>query len=365
MEKLRASERPVLLYGGGIADARASDLAVAFAEAIGAPVLTTPNGRGTISEEHRLCLGVPGFQGGNVAADTALAEADLVLGLGCLMSDNTTYDFSLPVKGEIVLVNIDLQAMLSSLERIEYMVEADVRDFFTEANAALKDYRQPDRKFWWKMLEDRRNERERLMDQMAASDETPLSPAPVMRQLLELLPRDRIITAGQGTHLLWPTEFIPSLEPRTYLAATNFGAMGFAFPAALAAKLVRPEAEVVSVDGDGDFMMTLQDLETACREKINVRVLVINDNRYGIIHMRQRLQYQGRVLGTEYANPDFAELARSFGAGGWRLERPQDIRGVLEEALAHDGPAVVDVIVNPDVVPPVNLEALARMTFES
>ncbi len=364
LERLKAAARPALLFGGGIAYAEACDLAVKFAEAVGAPVLTTCHGRGTIPEHHKLCLGVPGFGGGNVAADTALGEADLVVGIGCLISDNTTYDYTLPIKGEIVLINIDLQAMLSNLHRIDFMVEADAKDFITEALAALKDYMQPERPDWWKLLEDKRKERVALLEQMMAADKVPLSPARVMAELVRLLPDDRIITAGSGTHFLYAVDFIPCLAPLTYLSAINFGAMGFAFPAALGAKMARPEAEVVSVIGDGDFMMTAQDLETACREGIKVRVLVINDYKYGILNLRQRVQYQGRVLGTEHGNPDFAAMARSFGAGGWRLERVEDIVPVLSEALACDGPAVVDVIVDPNDTPPLNLEALARMTFE-
>jgi len=108
-------------------------------------------------------------------------------------------------------------------------------------------------------------------------------------------------------------------------------------------------------------MMTLQDLETACREKIGVRVLVMNDNMYRVLNIRQRVQCGGRILGTCHGNPDFAALARSFGAAGFRLERVEDIGEVLGEALAAPGPAVVDVIIDPDDLPPMNLEATLRM----
>jgi acetolactate synthase-1/2/3 large subunit len=132
----------------------------------------------------------------------------------------------------------------------------------------------------------------------------------------------------------------------------------------MAAKLVYPEKEVVAILGDGDFMMTLQDLETACREGIKVRVLVINDNMYRVLNIRQRVQCGGRVLGTCHGNPDFAALARSFGATGFRLEKVEDIKGTLAEALAAPGVAVVDVIIDPEDLPPLNLEATLRMSME-
>ena len=363
LELVKGARRPLLLAGGGVAYARCSDLLVRFAEALRAPVITTGNGRGTIPEDHPLCLGRAGFGGGNTVADTALSEAEVVLGLGCTLSDMTTYEYTLPVNGEVILVNIDLEAMLTSRFRAQYMIEADVKDFLTEALGAVKNYRPPLRDEWWGLLEPVRLEWKNMVDAAIASDKVPLSPGRVVHELGRLLPPGHIVSVGGGTHLLYPMAFLPCREPLTFLSAVNFGAMGFGFPAALAAKLVYPEREVVAILGDGDFMMTLQDLETACREGIKVRVLVINDNMYRVLNIRQRLQCQGRVLGTCHGNPDFAALARSFGASGWRLERVEDIAGVLGEALAAPGPAVVDVIIDPDDLPPLNLEASLRMSL--
>ncbi len=360
---IKEARRPLLLAGGGVACAGCSDLLVRFAEALQAPVITTGNGRGTIPEGHPLCLGRAGFGGGNTAADTALSEADLVMGLGCTISDMTTYEYTLPVKGEVVLVNIDLEAMLASHFRARYMIEADVRDFLVEVLGAVKDYRPPGREEWWSVLEPARKEWNKMVDEAAASDKVPLSAGRVVHELAKLLPSGHIVSVGSGTHILYAMAFLPCREPLSYLSAANFGAMGFGFPAALAAKLVHPQKEVVAILGDGDFMMTLQDLETACREGIKVRVLVINDNMYRVLNLRQRLQCGGRILGTCHGNPDFAALARSFGAAGWRLERVEDIVGVLEEALSAPGPAVVDVIIDPDDMPPLNLEATLRMSM--
>lgn len=359
--RLKEAEKPLLLSGGGVAYARCADLLSRLAEALQVPVITTGNGRGTISEDHPLCLGRAGFAGGNEVADTALAQADVVLGLGCTISDLTSYEYTLPIGGDVILVNIDLEAMLTSLFRARYMIEADVRDFLAEALGALKGYRPPQRTAWRDMLQEKRREWEVRLQASITSEKTPLSPGRVVHELGKLLPAGHIITAGAGTHLLYPMAFLPCREPLSFLSAVNFGAMGFGFPAALAAKLLRPEAEVVAILGDGDFMMTLQDLETACREGIGVRVLVLNDNMYRVLNIRQRLQCGGRILGTCHGNPDFAALARSFGADGFRLERVEDIGGMLAEALAAPGPAVVDVIIDPDDLPPLNLEATLRM----
>ena len=358
---VKEAGRPLLLSGGGVAYAGCSELLMRFAEALQAPVITTGNGRGTIPEGHPLCLGRVGFGGGSTVADKALGEADVILGLGCTISDMTTYEYTLPVNGEVILVNIDLEAMVTSRFRAQYMVEADVKDFLVEALGAVKDYQPPPRDEWWELLEPVRQEWASQVGAAIVSDKVPLSPGRVVHELSQLLPEGHIVTVGAGTHLLYPMAFLPCREPLTFLSAVNFGAMGFGFPAALAAKLVHPEAEVVAILGDGDFMMTLQDLETACREGIKIRVLVINDNMYRVLNLRQRVQCGGRVLGTCHGNPDFAALARSFGATGLRLERVEDIVGALQEALAAPGPAVVDAIVDPDDLPPLNLEATLRM----
>lgn len=121
-------------------------------------------------------------------------------------------------------------------------------------------------------------------------------------------------------HLLCPSVFIRCRQPRSFLLAVNFGAMGFGFPAALAAKLVAPQRSVVAILGDGDFLMTVQDLETAVREGIGVKVLVLNDNAYRVLAFRQRMQYGGRLYGTLHQNPDLLRLAESFGVEPFRLD---------------------------------------------
>jgi acetolactate synthase-1/2/3 large subunit len=362
LERLKAARRPLLLAGGGVAYARCANFMVSLAEALQAPVITTGNGRGTIPETHSLCLGRVGFGGGNPVADTALSQADVTLGLGCTISDMTTYEYTLPVSGEVILVNIDLKALLSSHFKASFLIQADIKDFLEATVQELNDYHPPVRKEWWNVLEPVREQWNTTLRMTASSDKVPLSPARVISELSRIVPKDHIITVGAGLHLLYPMAFLPCLRPLSFLSAVNFGSMGFGFPASLAARLVYPEREVVAILGDGDFIMTVQDLETAVREGIKVRILIINDGMYRVLNFRQRVQYQGRILGTCHSNPDFAALARSFGAKGWRLERPEDIRPVLEEALRTDGPAVLDVIVDPNDMPPFNYEAAMRMS---
>lgn len=355
------ARRPLILAGGGVAYSGCSGRLKRFVEKLRVPVVTTGNGRGVFPENHPLSFGRVGFAG-NVLADIPLQEADLVLGLGCTISDMTTYEYTMPVQGEVILVNIDLTAMLSSHFRASLTIEASVGDYLQEALQGTRDTPAIDCREWLDRLDTAREEWRAAWGPATTSDKVPLSPARVMRELHGLLPPEHVITSGAGMHQLYPVCFLPCLRPLSWLCSVNFGSMGFGFPAALAASLVHPEIPVVAVLGDGDFMMTVQDLETAVREGIGVKVLVINDGMYRVLNFRQRTQFEGRTIGTSHGNPDFAALAASFGARGLRMEKPEEIRPVLEEMLAEEGPVVVEVAADPDDIPPLNFEANLRMS---
>jgi acetolactate synthase-1/2/3 large subunit len=361
LDTCEQAQRPLILAGGGVAYSGASSLLLELVERLRVPVVTTGNGRGTIPETHPLCYGRAGFAG-NALADIPLREADFILGLGCTISDMTTYEYTLPLQAEVELVNIDLPAMLSSHFRASLTVEADVRIFLEEALQKTRGQPSCERKEWLERLEEARGEWLRGVERAASSDKVPLSPARVIAELAALLPDDRIVTSGGGLHQLYAVSFLPCLKPLSWLYSVNFGSMGFGFPAAMAAKLVHPDRPVVAVLGDGDFLMTVQDLETAVREGIAVKVLVMNDNMYRVLNLRQRTQFRGRVIGTVHGNPDLAALARSFGATGLRVERPEEIAPSLREMLDSEGPAVVEVVSDPDDLPPLDLEAALRMS---
>ncbi|MEB3806980.1 MAG: thiamine pyrophosphate-dependent enzyme, partial [Desulfurococcales archaeon] len=179
--------------------------------------------------------------------------------------------------------------------------------------------------------------------------------------LNDQIDEDTIITGGQGTHIVYTYDFLRITKPGRFLAATNLGAMGYAFPAALGAKLANPESEVIAVVGDGEFMMTLQDLETAVREGIPVKVIVVNDNSYRVLLLRQKMQKSGRVYGTIHTNPSFEALARAFGAEGTTVGSDEEIDSAIRDLLEADKPFVLDLLISPEDLPPLNLEGSLRM----
>jgi acetolactate synthase-1/2/3 large subunit len=151
------------------------------------------------------------------------------------------------------------------------------------------------------------------------------------------------------------------MSPRSFIAPNNFGAMGFGFPALLASKIVMPDRPAVSIIGDGDFMMTIQDIETGVREGVVATVVILNDNSYRALRYGQQVIFGGRIYGSEHSNPDFVKLAESFGAAGFAIETPEQIEPVLNEAMNCGKLAIVDARIDVDDIPPTNLHAILKM----
>ena len=172
-----------------------------------------------------------------------------------------------------------------------------------------------------------------------------------MAVLRERLPEDAIICNGAGNFATWPHRFWPFTRYRSQLAPTS-GAMGYGVPAAIAAKLVHPERTVVCFAGDGDFLMSGQELATAVQERADVLFLVVDNGMYGTIRMHQEREYPGRVTGTSLTNPDFAAYAASFGVHAARVASTEEFEPALERALAAEGPALLHLLVDPDAITP-------------
>ena len=173
----------------------------------------------------------------------------------------------------------------------------------------------------------------------------------VMKTLRERLPADAIIASGAGNFTVWAHRFYVFRRYRTQLAPLS-GAMGYGLPAAIAAKLVHPERDVVCIAGDGDFLMSVPELSTALQHDAPIVVLVVDNGMFGTIRMHQERHYPGRVSGTELVNPDFAALGRAFGGHGERVERSEDLPAALDRALAAGVPAVLHLPVDPEALTP-------------
>lgn len=348
VDQLSRSSRPLILAGGGVNWSDATLELIEFAELTGLPVAGTTGGRGAFPEAHPLFVGVPG-RWGNLTASEALKESDFVLGVGCRFSDVTTENWSL-IDPSATLVQVDIDpAEIARQYPIDIGVIADCKMFlqdviqvarplFAKAGPLQASLRA-------KTLSERlAAERKGLLD--VDLDSVPIRARRLLKDIGEAIRQDAIVAAGGGRHSHFAGQQLPIHTPRSSLRSVGFGAIGFAFPASLGAKLACPDRQVLCLVGDGDFSQVMQDLETAVREKINVVTVIFNDSSYSSVKILQDRHF-GRHVGVDFTNPDFAKFAELCGARGFRVERPSEIKPALEASLRENRPCVLDVIVDP------------------
>lgn len=356
---LDASFKPLVLAGGGIVYSKATLELKKFVEAYNIPVITTGNGRGVIPEDHPLCYGRSGYAGGNSAADYAFASADLILAIGATISDLTDYSGTWLPSGRVVVVNPDQRVVGDVKSRGYIGVRADAKSFLNFFIKVPPGELIPKQDGWIKELDKKKEEWNGMLEEAMSKPEGGVSPGRVLSTLRGFLNRDAFVSTGAGMHLLYVNDFMETYEPATFLATNNFGSMGFGLAAALAAKAVYPDRQAVAVLGDGEFMMTLQDMETAVREKLNVKVVILNDNSYRVLRVSQVLDGMS-PYGTEHGNPDFLKLAEAFNWKGFRISA-DNVESRLKEFLEVDSPALLEVPVERDDLPPTNMEAVLKM----
>jgi len=349
---LAASRRPLLLAGGAGWTAAASAALRAFAEANALPVAASWRSQDVLDNRSPSYAGHAGL-----AADPRLAErvrgADLLVAVGPRLGEITTGGYRLlevpRPRQTLVHVHPDT-AELGRVYQADLPVNAGVERFAT-ALRALPPVADPPWSAWTAAAREDYLAWSRPPGGDAGSPrQAGVDLAQVVVTLQARVP-DAIVANGAGNFAIWLHRFwryraFPSqLGPRG-------GAMGYGLPAALAAKLARPERPVVAFSGDGDFLMTGQELATAMRHQLPVLVVLVNNGLYGTIRMHQQRAHPGRPVGTDLTNPDFAALARAYGAHGELVERTEEFAPALERALAADRPALLELRTDPEVLRP-------------
>jgi acetolactate synthase-1/2/3 large subunit len=333
-EVISSACRPVLLAGGGIIHANASQAFRTFAEATGAPVVSTLMGLGSMPAQHPQWLGMAGMHG-RVCANRALMQADAVVAVGARFSDRVTGPVERFAPGaRIVHIDIDPSVIGMNL-RADVPVVADAG----AAMAALTPRIDPvDRTDWWRAIASWRGEDPR------PSKGRGLKPQAILASLAELTADRRTIVCTEvGQHQMWAAQGWPVDAPRTWVTSGGLGTMGFGMPAAIGAQFACPDARVVNISGDGSFQMNLQELATLAQYGLPVKTVILNNSYLGMVRQWQQLFRNRRYAGTVMEeNPDFARVAQSFGVKGMRLSSRSRMRSTLQRFLAHEGPVVLD-----------------------
>jgi len=350
---IAAAHKPVLYVGGGIIRGEATEQLRELAELTGIPVVTTLMARGAFPDSHPQNLGMPGMHG-TVAAVAALQRSDLLIALGTRFDDRVTGKLdSFAPEAKVIHADID-PAEIGKNRHADVPIVGDIKAVITDLITMLRDREIPGRMEltdWWAYLH---GVQSTYPLSYGPQSDGSLGPEYVIEKLGEIAGPDAVYVAGVGQHQMWAAQFIKYEKPRTWLNSGGLGTMGFAIPAAMGAKIARPDAEVWAIDGDGCFQMTNQELATCAIEGAPIKVALINNGNLGMVRQWQSLFYQERYSQTDLAThshriPDFVKLAEALGCVGLRCEREEDVVDVINQARAiNDRPVVIDFIVGAD-----------------
>lgn len=333
-ELLTSSVRPVIIAGGGIKMSGAEDVLIAFAEKFSIPVVVSFRRHDSFPHDHPLFAGHLGLNPNQAVLET-VKQADLLLVIGSRLSEVTSQDYRLINPGQkLVHIDIDL-ATLGKVFPPDLGIIADAK----EALLQMMSLKVPGK---WDDWARERHLANQEFASLMVSESVELNKQ-VIAILAEELPHDAVITNDAGNFAGWLHAYYPFTEKHTYVGPTS-GAMGYGLPAAIGAKLANPDKIVVSLSGDGGFMMTFPELETAVRHRIPVIALVFNNRMYGTIRMHQEIHYPYRVIGTDLGNISFKGLAESVGAYGYYVETSEQFRDALKDAIAKNAPCVIEII---------------------
>jgi len=340
-----AAERPVLYLGGGVLKARAAEIVRELAELTQIPVVTTLMARGAFPDDHPLCLGMPGMHG-NATAITAMQKSDLLIALGSRFDDRVTGKVSgFAQEAKIIHVDID-PAEQGKVRRPDVPIVGDCRLVVEELVKAIKDLlnggdTQADVGPWRSRLSGWREQFPLSYDAMEPGGA--LKPQFCLEKLRDGAPDGTIVASGVGQHQMWTSQYWNFTEPYTWVNSGGLGTMGFAVPAAIGAKVGRPDRTVWAVDGDGCFQMTAQELITATTENIPVKIAILNNSYLGMVRQWQEMFYGERYSEVNLGGgvPDYVKWAEAMGCVGIRVEAEEEVENAIDKANSINDRSVV------------------------
>ncbi len=340
------ASQPVLYVGGGVLKARGAEALLELVELTGIPVVTTLMARGAFPDNHELCLGMPGMHG-NYTAVTAMQKSDLLIALGSRFDDRITGRVgAFAPDAKVIHVDID-PAEHGKVRRPDVAIAADCRLATEALIKALKaegyPASAPDIMGWRSKLSGWQETFPVTYEQ--SIDGELLKPQYVIEQLRDLSPEDTIVTSGVGQHQMFASQYWEFNHPYTWINSGGLGTMGFSIPAAVGAKAAFPDRTVWSIDGDGCFQMTAQELITAAVEKIPIKVALLNNAHLGMVRQWQDMFYDERLSEVHlgYDMPDYVKWAEAMGCVAFRVESVEEVPAAIAKANEiNDRPVVVE-----------------------
>ena len=351
IDMLLSSEKPIILAGGGVIISSAFAELQSIAELLMIPVVTTFKGKGSFPENHPLSLGPIGMHG-HAEANKLMVEADCVLAIATRFSDRSVGTFE-EFEKRLKIIHMDVDpAEIGKNQTTSIAVVGDVQASLRIMIKMLmqKSIKKTEENKWIKHVKEvKQYWRENLK-----LPEGEMTAAKILRKLREVLPKEAITTTEVGQHQMWASLFFDVIHPGTFFSSTGLGTMGWGFPAAIGAKVARPDVPVVDIAGEGSFNMTENSLATSVLEDIPVIVFLVNNFSLGMVAQWQRTFYDRRMIGIDLKNcPDYVKIAESYGAQGIRAQSLDELGRAIKAGLKSDVTTVIDIPIDPeeDVLP--------------
>ena len=343
VDLIKEAQRPVIYAGGGVIISGASEELREMAKTTQIPVTLTLMGMGVFPADSDLFLGMLGMHG-TFFANQAIQNSDLIIAIGARFDDRITgrLDAFAP-NAKIIHIDID-PTSISKNVKVDVPIVGDAKNVLIEINKLLSKLRPKNiekRKKWQKQIFQWKKE-----NPLTYKKDDKLRPQFVVEKIYEVTKGKAIIATEVGQNQMWAQQFYKYNYPRQFITSGGLGTMGFGFPAAIGAKLGRPEKIVFDIAGDGSFQMNIQEMATAVHNKVGVKVAILNNGYLGMVRQWQQLFYKKRYSGTDLApNPDFVKIAEAYGAFGIRISEKSEVENAIRKAISIEGPVILDFLV--------------------
>jgi acetolactate synthase-1/2/3 large subunit len=341
---LAECERPVVYVGGGVISSGAVEILRKIVEKENLPVVTTLMGLSSLPADHPNLLGMVGMHG-TVTANYAVTDCDLLIAVGVRFDDRVTSGLGhkFATKAKVIHIDID-PAEIGKVVKAQIPIVGDARSVLEDLSKQLEP---PTIDSWWKQIH--AWQEEKASQKTIPENKQTLTPQAIIRILGKKADPGAIVTTDVGQHQMWAAQCYPVSQPRHFITSAGLGTMGFGLPAAIGAQVAAPEAQVFLITGDGSFQMSIQELATAVQCKLPIKIILLNNGVLGMVRQIQKLFYEERYSQIQLSdNPDFVKVAEAYHIHGIRVTRLEEVASALDEAIAYNGPVLLDFVISED-----------------
>ena len=345
LEEIYKSQNPIIICGGAIKNAFAERELQKFVEKLNIVLATSVTGKGTLSDSHPNSLGVVGSNGGSIFTRETLNNSDLVIFLGCRAGSVTTEKWQYPnKKKKIIHIDVDPSVIDANYKSYISLI-AEIKSTLIEANKLVKakDFKGDE------IVKEVKKKKFSKFNQLANSNDTPIKPERIVKELNDQLPKDTYVVVDPGTPCPYFAAYYNFNESGRYFITNRaHGALGYALPASIGVQIGRPKNRVISVMGDGSFGFAVGELETAVRLKLPIIFIVISNSVYGWIKAGQKTKFEKRYFSVDFNRTDHSKIAEAYGVKSWKISNNDDLKDKINEAINFkSGPCLLDIITQP------------------